>query len=355
MVALDGDRAGLGAAMRLVDLALPLLEAGKSLRFALMPEGQDPDDVLKRAGTSAMARMIEGAIPMVDLLWRRETEGRVFDSPERRAALDRNLRNAIKRIQDPSIRSHYGQAIKDKRWQLFRAQQPARAGGGRAGPWKGGKWGRNAPAPVTPTARASVLASGAGPVQEVLHEAVILATLIARPALVEPHLAQLERLEMSTPDHRAMLAIILAEDAADSDTLRRAIVAQLGQAPLDKLFAAGHVRIAAPFLHPEDSEIAAQCLAEELAKLEAPRGARREVEEAAADMEGAGESPGDEGMTWRLGQAAQARNQAWVIKGEDSTAFDVADNGALIDRNEQEALEALLQQVKVTKKGNKSR
>lgn len=39
IIALDGDTAGLRAAMRVIDLALPLLEAGKSVRFAIMPEG----------------------------------------------------------------------------------------------------------------------------------------------------------------------------------------------------------------------------------------------------------------------------------------------------------------------------
>ena len=40
-------RAARGDA-RVIDLALPLLEAGKGLRFAMMPAGQDPDDVIKR-------------------------------------------------------------------------------------------------------------------------------------------------------------------------------------------------------------------------------------------------------------------------------------------------------------------
>jgi len=47
IIALDGDTAGIRAAMRTIDIALPLLEAGQSLRFAMMPEGMDPDDLLK--------------------------------------------------------------------------------------------------------------------------------------------------------------------------------------------------------------------------------------------------------------------------------------------------------------------
>lgn len=85
-----------------------------------MPEGQDPDDLIRASGASAVQNVIDGAIPMVQLLWRRETEGRNFDSPERKAALDKALRQKIMLITDPSIRSHYGQAIKDLRWDLFR-------------------------------------------------------------------------------------------------------------------------------------------------------------------------------------------------------------------------------------------
>ncbi|HSG55051.1 MAG TPA: DNA primase, partial [Paracoccaceae bacterium] len=118
IITLDGDRAGLAAAMRVIDVALPLLEAGKSLRFCMMPEKMDPDDLIKAKGAAGMQKLLDEAQPMVRLLWRRETEGKVFDSPERKAALDKVLREAIKKIQDPSIRSHYGEDIKDMRWEL---------------------------------------------------------------------------------------------------------------------------------------------------------------------------------------------------------------------------------------------
>ena len=109
--------------MRTVDLALPLLEAGNSLRFALMPEGKDPDDLLRADGSDAVRDVIEGAIPMIKLLWQRETDGKVFDSPERKAALDKSLREKITLIRDPSIRSHYVREFNDLRWQLFRPQR----------------------------------------------------------------------------------------------------------------------------------------------------------------------------------------------------------------------------------------
>ncbi|MGR3468172.1 MAG: DNA primase, partial [Shimia sp.] len=72
VIALDGDTAGLRAANRVIDLALPGLAAGKSLRFALLPEGQDPDDLLKAKGAAGMEAVLEGAKPLVQMLWDRE-------------------------------------------------------------------------------------------------------------------------------------------------------------------------------------------------------------------------------------------------------------------------------------------
>ena len=105
VIALDGDAAGTKAAMRLIDIALPLLEAGKSLRFCILPEGLDPDDLIRAQGAEAMQKLLESARPMVDLLWQRETEGKIFDSPERRATLDASLRKAVKQIKDPDRKS----------------------------------------------------------------------------------------------------------------------------------------------------------------------------------------------------------------------------------------------------------
>jgi len=65
IVALDGDKAGLRAAYRLIDLALPALEAGRALRFALMPEGQDPDDLIRQSGAGALRKLLQKAMPMV--------------------------------------------------------------------------------------------------------------------------------------------------------------------------------------------------------------------------------------------------------------------------------------------------
>src|SRR5256885_2246747 len=92
----DGDRAGQKAAYRAADLALPALLPGKSLRFALLPEGQDPDDLARSGGRVAIEEVISAARPLVDMLWSREIEGGSFATPERRAALEARINELSK-------------------------------------------------------------------------------------------------------------------------------------------------------------------------------------------------------------------------------------------------------------------
>ena len=338
IVALDGDTAGLRAAMRLIDLALPLLEAGQSLRFAIMPEGLDPDDLIKTQGPGAMQKLLDGAMPMVALLWRRETEGKVFDSPERKAALDRDLREVIGRIRDPSIRGHYGAAINALRRDLFAGPRRAPGEYGRAR-------ARGGPAPSLAETKSSLLAAAGGEVEEVLREAVILATLIAHPGLVERFESAFERVEMATEDHRALQRLLLTHGHDAGPDLRSRIEAEAGPRLVEKLFALNHVKISPALRRTHDSDLAELCLAEELAKLEATRGARREVQEATEEIG----ALADEGLTFRLSEAAKARDAAARGKGEDKQLYDRADNGVLIAREEKDALDALLEDIDYAK------
>jgi len=352
IIALDGDTAGLRAAMRVIDTSLPLLEAGQSVRFSILPEGLDPDDLIKAQGAGAMQALINAAQPMVDLLWRRETEDKVFDSPERRAALDKDLRAAIAKIADPSIRQHYGEAIKDLRWQLFRGNRGGQGSGygsaqgpGQRRPFTPGKPWKGAPEPARPTTKSSALASG--DVSDILRESVILAVLIQRPDMLDQVESSFERTHMSTPEHQLMQSVLLRHAQDGPEVLREKISASAGHHALEKLFTLSHVQIAPAIRHPDDAETVVTCLTEELAKLEAMRGARVEIDDAMHDIE----AMADEGLTWRLSQAVEARNRAIRSESEDKATFDVGDNGALIDRDERKSLDALLDRIGLNTKG----
>ncbi|PIE07580.1 MAG: DNA primase [Rhodobacterales bacterium] len=358
IVALDGDAAGLRAAMRTVDLALPLIEAGQSLRIAILPEGRDPDELIRAGGRGAMQAVLDAALPMLALIWRRETEGRVFDSPERRAALDRDLRRVIGRIGDPSIRRHYGEELNRLRRELF---APPRQGTGSGGQeWRerdrrGQGFGRRGPVqPTRPTTRASLLATGGGVVEEVLREAVILATLITHPALLDRHEGAFERIEMATADHRLLQRLLLSLAPGHDDdpaALRARIAAEAGPEILEKLFSLKHVKISPALRRPAETELAELCLVEELAKLETARAVRLETREAAEEIE----ALADEGLTFRLSEAARARDEAARGKGEDKQLYDRADNGVLIAREEKDALDALLKGISFEKKKGSGR
>ncbi|MCZ8079203.1 MAG: DNA primase [Rhodobacteraceae bacterium] len=332
IIALDGDAAGIRAALRVIDLALPLLEAGKGLRFAILPQGMDPDDLIKAQGAPAMQKVLDAAQPMVNLLWRRETESKVFDSPERKASLDKTLRAALKRIADPSIRAHYGEDIKRLRLDLFgQNAQPFRpytprgqGGGGRAG-------GRIPFQPIAPlpTTRQSLLGSATTPVEEALREAVILATLVTHPRLIARFESALESLDCTGDGHSLIRDLLLAH--ADAPDPKDAI-ARAAPAPLDVLLSHPHVRNAPALLDLADTERAEFALAQDFFILSAERGRRREIEEAEQDIEGVV----DEGLTWRIAKANEARAAAHRGPQDKVGEAVISANGVALDKEELE-------------------
>lgn len=338
IMALDGDKAGLKAAYRVIDTALPLLEAGKSLRFVLLPEGKDPDDLIRSEGRDAMRALIDSAQPMVQLLWRRETEGRVFDSPERKAALDKTLRERIRTIQDPSLRSHYGEEIKRLRWELFRA--PSKPG---KGPYRRA-FAQTLAKPSEGT-RASLLASGGQDVEIRLREAVILAALIATPDLISEFESQIEDMTCGDPEHAALRTCLLQHAGDPPETVTAAADATLGEPALEKLCRARHVAITPCLRNPGDRDLARLTIAEELAKLEAVIGLNAEIAEASEDLHG----PADEWLTWRLSQAAATRQSAERAQSEDKAEYDLGPNGAAINRDERSAFAALMETIRFDK------
>ena len=124
----DGDKAGIRAARRALDVTLPLLQPGRSLNFAFLPQGQDPDDLIRAQGPAAMAAVIDDARPLVEVLWAREA-ARPLETPEQRAAFEADLGKAIATIGDEGVRHHYRQAIRERLRELWR---PKFQGGGGA-------------------------------------------------------------------------------------------------------------------------------------------------------------------------------------------------------------------------------
>jgi DNA primase len=108
IVCLDGDAAGLQAGHRLIERALPILGAGRSLRFAILPPGQDPDSVLRHGGlafrgAAAFELILNEAMPLLEFLWSRETAVRSPTVPQQRLALEQRFRILAGNIPDRAL------------------------------------------------------------------------------------------------------------------------------------------------------------------------------------------------------------------------------------------------------------
>ena len=137
----DGDAAGQRAAMRAVERALPMLRPGHSLSIVTLPEGLDPDDLIKRDGPAAMKSLLGGGESLIDLIWRFEKSATATATPEAKAGLKERLMAHADAIQHPDIRALYARELRD-RFSAFafppRQRQPARGFGGKPAGQSGG-------------------------------------------------------------------------------------------------------------------------------------------------------------------------------------------------------------------------
>ena len=128
----DGDVAGLKAAHRAVETALPNLTPGKSIRFAYLPEGNDPDDLLRSQGPGAMRNVIDQARPLFDVLWKKEVDSSQTDTPEKRALLEQRVNELIALIKHDVVRTKYMKEARQSLYQIERSTLRALNSGGGA-------------------------------------------------------------------------------------------------------------------------------------------------------------------------------------------------------------------------------
>jgi len=127
----DGDNAGQRAAIRAIDRVLPILRPGVSVRFAFMPQGQDPDDVLGQSGVDAMQVILDQSIPLHQMIWRHLTMDKDFSRPEAKAALMDGIEKTIAHIPDRNIQQFYRQMLKDKFYKTMREKSKSNYGSQR--------------------------------------------------------------------------------------------------------------------------------------------------------------------------------------------------------------------------------
>ncbi|MGA7269304.1 MAG: DNA primase [Aestuariivirga sp.] len=222
----DGDAAGLKAAYRALDLALPFLKPGHSLKFALLPEGQDPDDLLKAEGPDAVKAVVEAAQPLSEVLWQRALAENDRATPERKAQFERDLRNLINQIGDEVVKKHYladvqerlrglfGQKAKGDWRVAYRGQRTARHSpfatrhSPNVRPW-------DIPQPPSPQLRALNASATSGSERR---ERMILLAVINHPELLHECLDEVSTLEFTSRELDSLRSRII-DSAALGESL----------------------------------------------------------------------------------------------------------------------------------------
>ena len=191
----DGDNAGRRAAARAAQRALPLLRAGKSLRFLALPTGEDPDSLIRSRGADAVRRVLDLARPLSDIVWDMATENRPTDTPERRASLQRTVESQVAEIADPVVRDYYKTEMRSRLGKLRRPE------GGQA--WQPGarRPFRRPGDPPPPPFAAGAAARRAGlDLDGSRQERALLGALLERPALLHILAEDVAHLPITSPE-----------------------------------------------------------------------------------------------------------------------------------------------------------
>jgi DNA primase len=314
----DGDKAGQRAAFRAVDLVLPRLKPGKSVRFALLPEGQDPDDLVRAGGRAAILEVLSGARALADMLWARETESASLDTPERRAALEARLHEVVRGIGDDQVRKYYAHDFAARLRALLMPgadiDRPERgrwmAANTRSANWREPTRGRGGSSPrhrhsergppPAPSARlaGSPLVRGYRSVMPP-REALILVAVINHCWLLEERAEEFASIEFLNPDadrlRRVILEAALGQGESEPDALRAALLARGLGAVL--------ARVEAAMSHPSDWPARPGASAEDVAQFwthvvslhRKQRTLNRELKDAERAL---GEEPTDANLAW---------------------------------------------------------
>jgi DNA primase len=254
----DGDRAGMQAASRAIDRALPLLKPGRSFRFAIVTGGKDPDDVLREQGAAALKAQLAATTPFAEALFTRERDTGPLETPERRAGLKQRLRAAAGAIGDSDLAQAYRDDLLRRFDALFPRDDGYRGQGGGGSRRQG--WGGKAPPSAFPTPEGKAAARRLSAAVEPIPAA------LARYALQDPHVLDdhLEPLEQHGFGDPALLELVkeiirlrLDADMLDSEALRRHLAGRGFSALLTDIDRAA-LRSGAPFIQSDVTLAAAR-------------------------------------------------------------------------------------------------
>ncbi len=116
----DGDTAGKNAAVRAIERILPVLEPGKTVRIATLPEDSDPDDLIRHHGGEGLLRIIKASQSLIDATWSQKASMYEIRQPEQRALFWQETRKLVRTIAHNQTRAAFGDEI-ERRIKAMRA------------------------------------------------------------------------------------------------------------------------------------------------------------------------------------------------------------------------------------------
>jgi DNA primase len=119
MLCFDGDAAGQRAAAKAALRALPLVKPDKTLAFALLPPGEDPDDVVRGGGAPAFNAVLERPKALARIIYENELSQRDVITPEGRAGLRDKLDDLARSCSTNSLQEQYRKTFRDQFYEDF--------------------------------------------------------------------------------------------------------------------------------------------------------------------------------------------------------------------------------------------
>jgi DNA primase len=231
----DGDNAGARAALRAAERALPLLQPGKTLRFMALPAGEDPDSLIKARGADGFRSLLAGAHQLVDVIWKAEVSAGKHDTPERKADLDRRINARLAQIEDPGVKHHYQETLRQRLRDLFSA---GRRSGGRS-QWQNRRSGGRFDGSGRPEIAPGLRARGDIGAMKAQQERMLLATLVNHPDLLPDSVEALNEISLQSKELDTLLRVILnlavTKPVLDTRELQRHLIQSGHETPLGQV------------------------------------------------------------------------------------------------------------------------
>ena len=110
----DGDEAGRKAAFRGMEAALPMMEDGRQVKFLFLPEGEDPDSVVRNKGPQHLEHLFDNADPLETFLFDQMAEGVDIQTMDGKARLSKLVAPYINLIPDGVFKTLLFKALADR-------------------------------------------------------------------------------------------------------------------------------------------------------------------------------------------------------------------------------------------------